>query len=182
MKVVSNHKRLPASNPGVCFKTRRDVSECERNTSVLCYGGVRSFFFLKCCCPSADEKCWETKFVFARVRTERHRGEGVKTPRLSKINPLSHGLTFTAAPERGSVRGGCPASASSSRCAGRGFPSAEEKSSIDGSRRSCGRVRRGPRGGQERGGRGGQLWDFSDSRPRVACLRVGRVCVEMHDV
>lgn len=45
VKVVSNHKRLPASNPGVCFKTRRDVSECERNTSVLCYGGVRSFFF-----------------------------------------------------------------------------------------------------------------------------------------
>lgn len=80
-------------------------------------------------------------------------GEGVKIPRLSKINPLSHGLTFTAAPERGSVRGGCPASASSSRCAGRGFPSAEEKSSIDGSRRSCGRVRRGPRGGQERGGK-----------------------------
>lgn len=29
-------------------------------------------------------------------------------------------------------------------------------------------------------GLGGGLWDFSVSR--VACLRVGRVCVEMHDV
>lgn len=31
--------------------------------------------------------------------------------------------------------------------------------------------------------RGGKkIWDFSVSSARVACLRVGRVCLEMHDV
>lgn len=53
VKVVSNHKRLPASNPAVCSKTWRDVSERQRNTSVLC----SAFFALR----------WKTKFVFARV-------------------------------------------------------------------------------------------------------------------
>lgn len=167
MKVVSNHKRLPASNPGVCFKTRRDVSECERNTSVLCYGGVRSFFFFSFAALRRTRSVGRQNLCL-RASDREAPGEGVKIPRLSKINPLSHGLTFTAAPERGSVRGGCPASASSSRCAGRGFPSAEEKSSIDGSRRCCGRVRRGPCGGQERGGGNSGIFPF--------CVRGLRVC------
>lgn len=71
-------------------------------------------------------------------------GEGVKIPALSKTNPLSHAMTFTAAPERGSVRGGCPASVSLvTVCRTRFPPFAQEKSSIDG--------REPPAEGQEEG-------------------------------
>lgn len=61
MKVVSNHKRLPASNPAPCSQTRRDGSERQRNTSVLCY--------------DLSPLGWKTELVFAHVG---RRGTGVR--------------------------------------------------------------------------------------------------------
>lgn len=161
VKVVSNHKRLPASNPAVCSQTWRDVSERQRNTSVLCY--VYSPFVGR-------------QNLFLRASDRGAPGEGVKIPWLSKINPLSHALTFTAAPERGSVRGGCPASVSFVTVRRTRFPLCRGEKLHWWELQL---LRPSTAEGQEGGKKKKTLAFFSFTD---ACLRVGRVCVEMHDV
>lgn len=103
--------------------------------------------------------------------------KGVKIPSCSKINPLSHGLTFTEAWSVGVCEGVALLCVCVCVCVR--FPSTKEKSSIDISWCSCPCVKCRP------GSEGN--WEF----PQVyscqcacvcVCLHVSHVCIERHDV
>lgn len=86
--------------------------------------------------------------LWQRERQKEGVTKGVKIPYRSKINPLSHGLTFTESWSVGVREGVALWVWTRARCVYAcvymRFPSAEEKSSIDVRWRSCSHVKCGP--------------------------------------
>lgn len=108
-------------------------------------------------CPSMDEKCWKTKFVFARVcRKERHQGRCKNTTALQDKPSLPRSDIYSG-PERGSMWRGLPCECVLVTLCVWGFPPRRRKAPLIISCCFCPCVDCGP-------GSGGKLWDFPQVR------------------